>query len=261
MFSSFTELNRKHPPAELLDFVTNTTCPVVHAADDRSVMETHEALPWQVATARSFIGKTPHRVGPSAIGCRDNPHGATVTPNPDNQRVCLPMMDPRQRGLFGAAWTLAYIATLAREGVEAITIGAPTGPLGLIYRKTEYAQPYFDALDGVAVYPAFHVLSGLTRAAGAKLVAATSSNSAKVECLAIRGKGGTNLWIANRTADEQKVLLSGAAGTAFVAVLDETSFTTATANPGRFQGAWKQLGSPAALTLGAYAVAVVSIND
>ena len=34
MFSFFTELNRKHPPAKLLDFVTNTTCPIVHAADD-----------------------------------------------------------------------------------------------------------------------------------------------------------------------------------------------------------------------------------
>src|SRR5262249_43202153 len=39
MFSFFTELNRKHPPAEHLDFVMNTTCPIVHAADDRSVME------------------------------------------------------------------------------------------------------------------------------------------------------------------------------------------------------------------------------
>ena len=46
MFTFFTELNRKRPPAELLDFVHNVTCPNVHAADDRSVMETHEALPW-----------------------------------------------------------------------------------------------------------------------------------------------------------------------------------------------------------------------
>ena len=63
MFSFFTELNRKRPPAQLLDFVMNTTCPIVHAADDRSVMETLEALPYQVITARSFIGKTPYRVG------------------------------------------------------------------------------------------------------------------------------------------------------------------------------------------------------
>ncbi len=47
MFSFFTELNRKQPPAELLRFRDNTTCPIVHAADDRSVMETLEALPYR----------------------------------------------------------------------------------------------------------------------------------------------------------------------------------------------------------------------
>lgn len=260
MFSFFTELNRKRPPADLLDFVTNTTCPIVHAADDRSVMETHEALPWQISTARSYIGKTAHRVGPSAIGCRDNPHGATFTPNPKNERICLVKTDPRQRGLFGAAWTLAYIATLARAGAAAVTIGAPTGPLGVIYRKTETAQPYFDALDGPAVYPAYHVVSGLARASGSKLVSATSSDPAKVECIAVREKGGTLLWLANRSADKQKVALTGT-GAAFAAVLDEESFVTATTEPAKFQGSWKALPGGAGLTLGAYAVALVSIND
>ena len=161
MFSFFTELNRKRPPAELLDFVHNTTCPIAHAADDRSVMETHEALPYQVATARTFIGKTPYRIGPSAIGCRDNPHGATFTPNPDNQRVCLVKSDPRQRALFGAAWTLAYIASFAPTGVEAVCLGAPTGALGLIHRSGSGATPYYDALGRSAVYPAYHVAAGL----------------------------------------------------------------------------------------------------
>ena len=208
MFSFFTELNRKRPPAQLLDFVHNSTCPIVHAADDRSVMETHEALPYQVATARSFIGKTPHRIGPSAIGCRDNPHGKTFTPNPDNQRICLVRMDPRQRGLFGAAWTLGYIASFAPTGVEAISVGAPTGPLGIIYRKDDYKQPYYDELSGPAVYPAFHVIAGLTRASGLKLVSATSSDDAAVRCLAYKTKGATLLWLANLTAQDQTVTLA-----------------------------------------------------
>ena len=172
MFSFFTELNRKRPPAELLDFVHNGTCPIVHAADDRSVMETHEALPYQVSTARSFIGKTAYRVGPSAIGCRDNPYGKTFTPNPNNERVCLANSDPRQRGLFGAAWTLGYVSSLADTGVETVCLGAPTGPLGIIHRPGDAKQPYFDALGRSAVYPAYHVVAGLTRAAGATLVAA-----------------------------------------------------------------------------------------
>jgi len=259
MFSFFTELNRKHPPAQLLDFVMNTTCPIVHAADDRSVMETLEALPYQVQTARSFIGKTPHRVGPSAIGCRDNPHGKTFTPNPANERVCLVKMDPRQRGLFGAAWMLGYAATFAPTGIESLTLGAPTGPLGFIYRRTDYDQPYYDDLSGPAVYPAFHVVSGLARSAGQALVSATSGDSQKVACLACRGKGGVTLWLANLTAQEQPVTLSGFDGPAFGTMLDEDSFQKATSDPRGFQSGWKPMKN--ALTLKPYGVAILSLND
>jgi hypothetical protein len=261
MFSFFTELNRKHPPADNLDFVMNTTCPIVHAADDRSVMETLEALPYQVATMRSFMGSIAYRVGPSSIGCRDNPHGKTFTPNPDNERVCLARMDPRQRGLFGASWTLGYIATFARTDVESVAVGAPTGPLGIIYRKTDYPQPYYEQLTGPAVYPVYHVFGGLTRGAGRKLVYAESTDAARVQCLAYRGEGGTTLWVANLTAQDQTVALHGAKGAVYGTTLDEQSFARATSDPRGFQAAYGLLRDPAKLRLKAYAVAILSIND
>jgi hypothetical protein len=260
MFSFFTELNRKRPPAELLDFVHNSTCPIVHAADDRSVMETHEALPYQVATARSFIGRTPYRVGPTAIGCRDNPHGATWTPNPDNRRLCLVKSDPRQRGLFGAAWTLAYAASLAPTGVDAVSFGAPTGPLGLVHRAADPPAPYYDTLRGSAVYPAYHVVSGLTRAAGAALVAATSSDPAAVRALAYRGPGATLLWLANLTARDQRVRVDHAGGPPYGIVLDETRFERAATDPVAFQTDVRPIDTRA-LMLRPYAVALVCIDD
>ena len=259
MFSFFTELNRKRVPAKLLDFVVNTTCPIVHAADDRSVMETLEALSYQVATARSFIGKTPYRIGPSGIGCRDNPHGATWTPNPDNSRVCLTKLEPRQRGLFAAAWTLGYIATFVRSGVESIAIGATTGPLGVIYRKAGHKQPWYDDLAAPAVFPAYHVIAGLARGAGQKIVIAESADTAKVQALAYRGKGGTTLWLANLTAENRTVTVSGTKGAVFGAALDEASFTQATTDPARFQKGWKAVNPE--IILKPYAVAILSIND
>ncbi len=259
-FSFFTELNRKRPPAELLDFVHNVTCPIAHAADDRSVMETHESLPYQVATARGFIGKTAYRIGPSSIGCRDNPYGQTYAPNPDNQRICLAKSDPRQRGLFGAAWTLGYIASLAPTGVEAVSLGAPTGPLGLIHRRGEAALPYYDALAGTVVYPAFHVVAGLTRAAGAPLVSAMSSEAASVRCLAYRVRGATLLWLANLTAQARQVHVNHAGARPFGIVLDEASFERATTAPAAFQADVLALDLHK-LELGAFAVALVCIND
>jgi hypothetical protein len=259
MFSFFTELNRKRPPAEMLDFVMNTTCPIVHAADDRSVMETLEALPYQIKTAQTFLGKTPHRVGPSAIGCRDNPHGATFTPNPDNERICLVKADPRSRALFGAVWLLGYIATFARTGIESLTVGAPTGPRGVIYRRTNNTQPFFDSLSGAAVFPAYHVVAGLMNSAGQNLVEATSSDDQKILCFAHRNRSGTTLWIANLTAQDQKVRISGGKGAMFGTVLDESSFKMATTQPLEFQKSWEAMSD--SLTLKPYAVAILSIAD
>ncbi|WP_213953512.1 hypothetical protein [Variovorax sp. dw_954] len=260
MFSFFTELNRKRPPAEWLDFTHNGTCPIVHAADDRSVMETLEALPFQVQTARSFIGDSGYRIGPSAIGCRDNPHGKTFTPNPANERLCLVNSDPRQRGLFGAAWTLGYVASLAATGVETVCFGAPTGPLGIIHRAGESTVPYFDALGPGAVYPAYHVVAGLTRAAGAALVEARSSDDARVRCLAYRAKGATLLWLANMTAKDQLVSVSHHGEEPFGIVLDEASFDEATTQPASFESEVKPIDTRK-LALSAYAVALVCIND
>jgi hypothetical protein len=260
MFSFFTELNRKRVPAPLLDFVHNTTCGIVHAADDRSVMETLEALPYQIATARSFVSTTEYRVGPSGIGCRDNPHGATWTQNPDNIRICLTKLDPRQRGLFGAAWTLGYVATLARARVDAIALGAATGPLGIIYRKDEHRQPWYDALKAPAVFPVFHVVSGLTHGAGQKLVNVDCSDTQKVQCFAYRGAKGVTLWLANLTAEKQVVNLAGLKGKTFVGVLDETSFVKATTDPRGFQAIYAPLQGKS-IALGSYAVAFMSVND
>ena len=258
MFSFFTELNRKRPPAQEIDFITNTTSPIVHAADDRSVMETLEALPYQIETARAFSGGAAHRVGPSGIGARDNPHGATYSDNPNNLRVCLAKMDPRQRGLFSAAWTLGYVATLARAGVSSISMGAPTGPLGMIYREAEHTQPFFDDLEAVAVYPVFHTMSTLNRASGNAMLSAVSSNNSKVACFGWNDKTGNTVLIANLSASEQVINLTGVPNGATIGTLDEDSFIFATTNPKTFRRAGKLLEDAKQIRLGGYAVAYLS---
>jgi len=261
MFSFFTELNRKRPPAELLDFVTHTTCPIVHAADDRSVMETLEALPYVVQSTRAFIGKAAYRVGPSAIGARDNPYGAATAANPENRRICLAAMDPRQRGLFGAAWTLGYLAALARGGVSAVAIGAPTGPHGIVFRPADYPQPDFDRLRSAAVFPAYHVIAAFAGAAGRRQVAAESSDRSAVDAIAWRRPGGLSVWLANLTAGEQRVALTGLPpGRATLVRLDEDSFVPATVDPAFFAGGGRRLGRSGAFDLGAYAVACVDVT-
>ncbi|WP_103174305.1 hypothetical protein [Paracoccus sp. SY] len=132
MASFFPELNRKRPPVDAWDFVTHGLCPIVHAADDLSVMETLEAVPHILASARAIIGDRDYRLGPSTIAMRQNPYGSRTIPNPDRDRVCMADDDPRQDGAFAAAWTIGLAASIAPAGVTVWTPAALYGPRGLI---------------------------------------------------------------------------------------------------------------------------------
>jgi hypothetical protein len=255
MAAYFTELNRKRPPAALLDFVTHTTCPNVHAADDQSVMETNEAIPYQILTTRAFMGALPCRIGPSQLGCRENPYGKATTPNPDNSRLCLSAIDPRQRGIFNAAWIIAYFAACARGGVEAVAFGAPTGPMGHIRRAMGIEQPYFDDRTEAVVYPGFHVIAGLARLARQSLLRVDISPPGKVEAIASRENGRPVLWLANLTGRAVDVALPDQfQSDAKMAVLDADMFRELTTSPDYLDASERSVGSNK-ITLDSYAVA------
>ena len=161
----FTEMNRRRPLAHFLDYISFTTTPIVHAADDRSVMETLETMPAIFASAAAIANGKPWRVGPITIGPRDNPYGAGPSLNPDNVRLCLADADPRQRGLFGAAWTVGYLSAAAASGAEAIILGAATGARGAIHHPLRQPLPWFDEADTRRIYP-LHELDVATPLAG-----------------------------------------------------------------------------------------------
>ncbi len=214
MFSTFTELNRKRPPVAMLDFVTHTTNPIVHAADDRSVMQTLEALPHIVRSCRAFIGDKPYRIGPSTIGMRQNPYGSRTMDNPDDDRICMARRDPRQRGLFAAAWLVGYASQTGEAALETLTVGALTGDFGLLD----------DDVSG-RVRPVFYVARGLAALAGQARVAVASSHQARVLGLASRdGEGRVTLWGANLTDRTQALRIAAPAGSSWDrAVIDASA--------------------------------------
>jgi len=252
MLSYFTELNRKRPPKSVFDFITHTVCPIVHAADDISVMETLESLPSIIASTRAMIGKTPYHWGPSSIPCRTNPYGAAVTPNPGNSRVCLADMDPRQRGLFAAAWNLGLAAAAARGGIARVAFGAVTGPQGAVYRKANYQQPWFDGSEAI-VYPVYHLLAGLMPASGARLIDTVSSAPSTVVSLGLKGMRGPVLWLANLSAEPQKVKVGGFSGPAMLHIIGESNFKPAAMRADYLAGT--TLKKVTGIELGPYAVA------
>lgn len=260
MAAYFTELNRKRPPAEALDYVTFTTCPSVHAADDVSVMETLQAIPHQIRSAHAFMGdRVPLRIGPSQLGCRENPYGSSTAPNAANARVCLSRIDPRQRGLFNAAWTLGYFAACAREEIEAIAFGDFTGPFGHIYRRADFVQPWFDQQDGRMIFPAFHVLAGLSELGGGTLRSVEISGADSIAAIAAERGGHVTLWIANLTAKTHSVQLSDAPSGACIALLGADEFERAATDPNFMESSATPLEDQF-ISLGSYAVARVDLG-
>jgi hypothetical protein len=195
MFSYFTELNRRRVPAGLLDFVQHATSAIVHAADDRSVMETLESLPHVVRSVRALFGEVPYHLGPANIGMGFNPYGASTAANPDRRRLAMAREEPRADGLFAAAWAAGYLARAAAGGVDSVTLMAPGGPFGVATRE--------------GPRPAFHVVRAFAAASGAPVLACASSDPQRVLACACDARGGRFAWLVNLTAGTQEVALAG----------------------------------------------------
>lgn len=198
MFSYFTELNRKRVPAGVLDFVTHCTCPIVHAADDLSIMQSLEALPFITQSTRAIYGAKPYRIGPSTIAMRQNPYGGATKDNPNGQRIAMANRDPRHAGLFAAAWTIGYAARVAPAGLEMLTLSSFAGPFGVLAAAGEPAE------EGTP-RPIFHAVQGLAALAGHSQVAMRVSDE-RVAVLAGRSPAGAiTAWLANITSDNVTV--------------------------------------------------------
>jgi len=257
MFSYFTELNRKRPPLEDIDLVTFTTTAILHAGDDATVIENLASLPSLTASVRHIASGKPFVVGPSAIGMRMNPYGDAPVKNLANTRQAMNENDPRQRGLLGAAWALAYVTQMTHGGAQAIALGGTTGAQGVLAVPQTWPQPYFDATLSSkrgGYFPVFHVQRLLAQFSGSALLD-TSADSPDVAVLALRQDGATTVLIANLTPEPISVALPGEM--TGLRMLDATSFEEATRHADFFDTQAPAAGQQLALT--AYAVARVTL--
>ena len=173
MLSYFTELNRKRVPAERLSFISHCTNPIVHAADDVSVMQTLEALPFITKSVRAVYGDKPYRIGPSTIPMRQNPYGSRTMDNPDGGRIPMANQDPRHNGIFAEAFAMGYTAQVLDAGLERLTLSALTGPFGLF---AEDGEP----VRAGGRRPLFNTVETLAGFAGARWQGCRSSDPASV---------------------------------------------------------------------------------
>ncbi|MBA8841086.1 hypothetical protein [Ochrobactrum sp. RH2CCR150] len=198
MLSYFTELNRKRVPGALIDFVTHCTNPIVHAADDLSVIQTLEALPFITRSVRAIYGHKPYRVGPSTIPMRQNPYGSRTMDNPDGNRIAMVNRDPRHNGKFAEAFAFAYAARVLDANLDCLTLSALTGPFGLIADENE-------PTPAGHTRPVFNSVKTLSALAGKEWRAYHSSRPAHVLAFAVESE----IWLVNATPEEQSLSIEG----------------------------------------------------
>ena len=160
--------------------------------------------------------------------------------NPHNIRQAMNGIDPRQRGLFTAAWSLGFIARFAAGGAEAITLGGGVGSFGIAHAKTEYEQPHFDEKGGV--YPAYHAFRGLA-----------VSDPCEIQAIATEQDDGIEVWVANLTS-QMKCVEFATEFTGKAAILNASEFELATQD-GSAMNSLEREFTNRQLTLAPYAVA------
>lgn len=127
---------------------------------------------------------------------RQNPYGSATKDNPSGDRIPMANVDARHNGQFGAAWTLAYAATVATTGLEVLTLSTLAGSFGLVAGEGE------PAAQG-ALRPLANVLARLGALTGQAVHAVESSRPDVVLGFASK----EFLLMANITPEVQTVIL------------------------------------------------------
>lgn len=129
---NFVDLNRHRFDFGLVDFVTYSINPQVHASDDQTLMENVAGQADTVRSARVLSGGKPVHISPVTLRPRFNPDATSGSARD------VPPIDLRLTTEFGAEWTRRSLRALTEAGAASVTYHETHGPRGLVNRGKIY---------------------------------------------------------------------------------------------------------------------------
>lgn len=223
----FTELNRSRPPRNGPACIAYSCNPQVHAFDNASIAETFSGQAWTVRTARNFCDDLPIFVSPVTLKPRPTPSTFLTSTHPPA------WADQRQASLFGLAFALGSIASLAHAGAAGITIFDVCGWNGIMDDARAGWLRHLCGQPGV--YPVYHLLADLADCAGYHWHGLTSEDPRRIVGLACEHPAHDVILLANLTAEHLTVSTPCTHTTVRVRSLDATSLHNALFNPTNFR--------------------------
>ncbi len=176
----FTHLNRTEIPPGV-DYLSFLTSPIVHVADDLSVMQSLATLPVLVHTLRSRGIDQPLHIGPVSIGMTVDPFNAKVSPV-EGEDLPMAYADRRDSLGFGAAWAFAYLVQMTHAGATHVSFA--------------HAQ-------------CLQAFEGLLDKADCQILGVCNSDQTRVAVLALPASTGCDVWLANLTREHLVLSLNG----------------------------------------------------
>ncbi len=216
----FAELNRRRPVTRFpAAFSIN---PQVHAFDDLSLIENLEAQPETIHSARQFCAFDLY-ISPVTLRPRSNPNSTAHSIEPFDR---LPSsVDPRQRTLFGAAWTIGSLARLLPvPGIKSLTYYETIGWKGLMEGADGNPLPdRFESKPG-EIFPVYHIFHALAEADAFFPVANPLPD--QMAALAFQKNGAVHILLANLQSEPTIARLQLPAREVAVQVLTEKNLAT-----------------------------------
>ncbi|HLV32208.1 MAG TPA: hypothetical protein VKY57_11615 [Chitinispirillaceae bacterium] len=205
----FVEINRNHPPSSLLDMICFSATPQVHTFDNAALMENLPGFSETLKSLALFQDKALCAITPVTLRPRKRPD----KPQKFNG------YDPRQKGLFCAAWTLGCLIYCIKGGVSSLTFFETTGDGGLM------------PADGKSVFPVYHVLANFREMNNAFAQICISSDPSRLACVVLYKGISMLMLLANLTDTPQHVTIFNLPGSINIVNLDENSFDEAVEFP------------------------------
>jgi D-apionolactonase len=157
-FSDFVLLNRNGVDSSA-QRATFALCPTVHARDDRTLIESLDALPAVFAQARSIAAGRPVDAGPCTLRRRLLPRSGRPASRPRSQQGIPYDVDSRHGEPIAAAWLATVIAAASVTGIDSLCAFEAAGARGLVGANESF--PVTPALAPGRRAPAHAVLAAL----------------------------------------------------------------------------------------------------